>query len=57
MKPDNLAVPGNPDGFVSPVDGTIATPDGAANTGSFPLMGALNPQRGRDWGMEFQYRF
>jgi len=30
---------------------------GAPNDCVYPTMGALNPQRGRDWGMEFQYRF
>jgi outer membrane receptor protein involved in Fe transport len=34
-------------------------PDGreAENNGEFPNMYALNPQRGRDIGMEFQWRF
>ena len=29
----------------------------AENNGEFPNMYALNPQRGRDFGMEFQWRF
>jgi outer membrane receptor protein involved in Fe transport len=53
----------------TPMNGTISTrppdpgnPDpalvlGAANDGEVPNMGALNPQPGRDLGLEFQYRF
>jgi hypothetical protein len=40
-----------------PFDGTIDTFDGAPNNTAYPNMSALNPQRGRDWGMDFQYRF
>ena len=38
-------------------DGTISTAPGNPNDGGFPGMAALNPQPGRDWGLEFQYRF
>jgi hypothetical protein len=31
--------------------------DGSPNNCDYPAMGALNPQPGRDWGLEFAYRF
>lgn len=43
--------------LVGPFDGTIDTVNGAPNNTLNPRMGALNPRRGRDWGLEFQYRF
>ena len=43
--------------FIELDDGTIDSVAGAPNDGLYPLMGAMNPQRGRDWGLELQYRF
>ena len=60
-------MPGNPNGYVNPATGTMATvplefddignPIPNPNNSDYPDMGALNPQRGRDWGLEFQWRF
>jgi len=43
--------------LTSPFNGTIDTVAGAQNNSLYPNMGGLNPQRGRDVGLEFQYRF
>ncbi len=43
--------------FVNFATDPISTVNGAPNDGEPTLMYALNPQRGRDVGLEFQYRF
>jgi iron complex outermembrane receptor protein len=42
---------------VAPFDGTIDTVADAPNNNDYPNLGGLNPQPGRDMGLEFQFRF
>ena len=44
-------------GFVNYATDPITTEPGAPNNGEYPLLYALYPSRGRDAGIEFQYRF